>query len=192
MYKLVGFIIIFCSFTLRSQSLRFNPKIGFAEFDFNFEKESEVNPNILNSIGSDIRIGDRAYFINTGLHYSKDDFYNDRSQNFINQSIHFIRIPTQVGLYLTKRDGAFVMYIKGGLTNNIFLLNSGDANILNEKIARINLAGNLGFGFDLFKYANIGFDYDLELSNYFKIDPIIAKRNVYMFSVGLNFDYFKN
>ena len=185
MYRLVVIFMLLCSVSLQAQGFKINPKIGFGSYDFNLEKGSEVDPKLMLTIGSDFRFGNGAFFLNTGLHYSRDAFDNDANTLEEKGSLNFLRIPANVGLYLTGRDGILVIFAKGGITNNIFLSGSGNGAILENFIKNYNMAANIGLGFDVFRFAHIGFDYDIGLTNYFDLDPFVGKKGAFIVSLGL-------
>ena len=99
-----------------------------------------------------------------------------------------MRVPANVGLYLTGRDGILVIFLKGGLTNNFYLSGSGLAgSVSSELVKKYNLAANLGLGFDIFKFVHVGVEYDKGLTNYFDLDPIVGKKGAVLIHLGLVF-----
>lgn len=186
MYRIFFPLCFFVAISLHAQTIKFNPKIGIGGYDFNLSSNSQdVDAKAMFTIGSDIRIGSGAFFINTGAHYSVDGYNNDANTFQENGSINFIRIPANLGLYLTGRDGILVIYVKGGITNNFFLSASGLTN--DDIVKKYNLAGNLGLGFDIFKFAHLSAEYDKGLSNYFDTPTLTAKKSAFLLSLGLVF-----
>ncbi|MEZ4909622.1 MAG: hypothetical protein R2774_02045 [Saprospiraceae bacterium] len=188
MSKYFIFLSFFIGITLQAQSIKFNPKLGIGIYDFNIKSNQNIEAKSMFTIGADVRIGSGAFFLNTGAHYSSDAFDQDPNTFKENGSLNFLRIPANVGLYLTGRDGILVIFLKGGLTNNFYLSGSGLASgVGSDLVKKYNLAANFGLGFDIFKFVHVGIEYDKGLTNYFDLDPIVGKKGAALINLGLVF-----
>ncbi len=173
---------------MHAQNVQINPKIGIGFFGFNSSTTLPVTPKTMFTIGSDFRFGSGAFFFNTGLHYSKDAYEQDNTVFTEKGSLNFLRVPLNVGLFLTGRDGLLSIFVKGGLTNNIKLSKSGLAStVSSDLVSTYNVAGNLGLGVELFKFLQVTAEYDRGFNNYFNVDPIKGKKGAFLFSLGLVF-----
>ena len=113
-------ILLLMSQTLSSQSVVFNPKVGYGLSAFKNEidanNDGDLDTRLMLNIGADVRIGSGSLFFITGAHYTKDDTeYNNSSVSKVENSINFIRVPLQAGLRLTGQGGLLDLHLKGGL-----------------------------------------------------------------------------
>ena len=187
MNKIFLFLFLCCFASLNAQNIKFNPKLGFGFYDIAFSEDQEIDGKLMLTIGSDLRVGSKSLFFNTGLHFSTDGFTDDGTTFQDEGSLTFIRIPTQLGWYVFGREKNFALILKGGLTHNFYAFQKNLSPDADELIKKYNLATTVGLGTDVFKYIHLGLDIDLGLSNYFDLDPIEGKKVAVLFNIGATF-----
>jgi hypothetical protein len=188
MYRFLIFFYLFAIEYGISQKITFHPKIAVSSFKINVENSSLLKTGKSICLGSDVKFGSNRVFVVTGVHSLKDELTIDI--HLPNVKVNFIQIPSQVGYYITKKpffNGAFNAFIKGGVTNNIYLKSNSNAINFDKLFSKFNMAASVGFGIDLFRYLSLGVDYDHGLTNYFNLEPYVGRKRSLALSMGLNF-----
>jgi hypothetical protein len=187
MNKIFLFLFLCCFASLNAQNIKFNPKLGFGFYDIAFSEDQEIDGKLMLTIGSDLRVGSKSLFFNTGLHFSTDGFTDDGNTFEDNGSFSFLRVPTQLGWYLYGREKNLAIILKGGLTHNFYLFQKNLGKDASDLIKKYNLATTFGLGTDIFKFVHVGLDIDLGLTNYFDFDPIDGRKVAVLFNIGATF-----
>lgn len=181
MKKLFFLVVCLFFFSYAQAQTAFNPKVGV-----NFSRITSEDVNLsedgvkagLNA-GIDFRIGgvDNVVFFQPGLHYYnigsrfKANRVDQEGADGVNTeiedavSVHSLKVPVNVGVYLTGTDGAVHVRLNGGVVPT-FVLGVGDNDIEvssdDFNSAYWGLNGGLGFDFSI---VSLDFNYEHGLSD---------------------------
>lgn len=209
MKKLLFLALSLTCFTYAQAQVVFNPKVGvnFSEITSDEVNLAEDGVRAGFNAGVDFRIGgvDNVVFFQPGLHY-----YNIGSQfraNIEEQeggdgvdatstvedalSVHSLKVPVNVGVYLTGTDGAVHVRLNGGVTPT-FILGIGDSDIevSSDDFNSASWGLNAGLGLD-FSVVSLDFGYEHGLSDILTgIDEINApnvngRNRIFTVSLGI-------
>ncbi|MGB3848403.1 MAG: porin family protein [Tunicatimonas sp.] len=162
------------SVSYASAQVAVNPKIGV-----NLSRITSENVQLSDegvragfNAGLDFRIGaeDGAVFFQPGLHYyniganftaSVDD--DDEGGDFNLEddiSVHSLRVPLNVGVYLTGAETAVRVRLNGGVTPSFILgVGDNDVRVTSDDFQSVNWGLNGGLGFD-FTIVTLDFGYE--------------------------------
>lgn len=159
----------------------FNPKVGvnFSEITSDNINLSEDGVRAGLNAGIDFRIGgaDNVVFFQPGLHYynigsqftaSIDDQTGvDGVNTEVNDAItvHSLKVPVNVGVYLTGTDGAVHVRLNGGVIPTFVLgVGESDIEVSSDDFNSASWGLNGGLGFD-FSIVSLDFNYEHGLSD---------------------------
>ena len=189
------FLFVFATiFSLAAQKTRFSPQVGvnFSAIDAKLQDitaESRVGWNA----GFDLRIGERAFYLNPGLHYysntarlikgveSPDDV------NFEDETtIQSLKAPLNLGIRLTGDNGLIGLRVKGGVTPTyVFnVTEKEDFSFDKDDLNTFTWAANVGAGMDVL-FFTVDLNYEIGMNDYFK--DAEGRNNVLSLSLGLKF-----
>lgn len=163
--------------TCASAQVAFNPKVGA-----NFSRITSENVNLAQeglkaglNAGIDFRIGglDNPVFFQPGLHYYNigsrfnasivdrdgvDGVRTNLSDAVVN--VHSLRVPLNVGVYLTGTEGAVHVRLNAGVTPSFILgVGNSDIEVSTDDFQSVNWGLNGGLGFD-FSIVTLDFGYE--------------------------------
>ena len=192
--------------TCASAQVAVNPKIGV-----NFSRITSENIQLSDegvraglNAGLDFRIGaeDGAVFFQPGLHYyniganftaTRDDDNGVDTNLEDGISVHSLRVPLDVGVYLTGAETAVRVRLNAGVTPS-FILGVGDNNlqISADDFQSINWGLNGGLGFD-FTIVTLDFGYehglnqivdDIDIDNV-NLPNVNGRNRIFTVSLGI-------
>ncbi|MGB3587009.1 MAG: porin family protein [Tunicatimonas sp.] len=159
----------------------FNPKIGvnFSQITSESINLSEEGLKAGLNAGIDLRFGgtDNIVFFQPGLHYYnigsnfkagiEDEPGTDDIETEIEDivTVHSLKIPLNIGVYLTGTDGPVHVRLSGGVVPT-FILGVGDSDIevSSDDFTSASWGLNGGLGFD-FSVVSLDFNYEHGLSD---------------------------
>lgn len=171
---------------------RLSPKFGFVYPDFS----TDLAPLSLraqgtggSTIGLDLRIERRRLFLHPGIHFQsvRTDLDNPLSASPLpgeQTKIRSIKLPLQVGGYVTG-DASFIrLHLKGGLVPEwtTGVKPTDRLNLDRDRVEDVQWGGCLGAGAD-FLLLTVDFRYDFGLSPIFTDSG--DRKNMATFSIGL-------
>lgn len=174
-------------------TVTFNPKVGAYSAYFSDDKYDVFDDGVRigYTVGADLRIEQKRFFINPGFHYllgtlEPVDEYDNDDDVIDKLGTSSIKVPVNAGWYLTRWRGTVSPYIHGGIVGNWFLDVKRDNNLgLDETdFEKFYLGANIGFGLDIWVF-NISVNYETGLSDYFKNTE--GRNNILTGSFGFTF-----
>ncbi|MEL7120924.1 MAG: porin family protein [Bacteroidota bacterium] len=181
---------------LQAQSkVTINPKVGVNVSGLEKDLiDYKTNARVGYNVGLDLRIGEGAFKFFPGAHYYNftadliSEATIDNMPAFEDETtIQQLKVPLNVGLYLTEEGGILNLYAKGGVTPSFLLgVNEKDNfSLTSDDIRNIVLGANVGVGIDLINFLNIELNYEIGLNDFF-VDQG-GRNNVITLSAGLAF-----
>ncbi|HMO37854.1 MAG TPA: outer membrane beta-barrel protein [Saprospiraceae bacterium] len=174
--------------------VRVNPKVGVNVsavdaklMDINAEARAGWNA------GVDFRLGKGLVFLNPGIHYYtytarllQDLNTPDEVQLKDETQIQNLRLPVNLGFYLTGTDGLLRVFAKGGVTPAYLLgVREKESFAFNrDSLKDWTFGANVGLGVDLL-FLTVDLNYEIGLTDFFA--DAAGRNNMLTLSAGIKF-----
>lgn len=196
--RIVFVLACACLLTLpaMAQKVKISPKIGVNISGVDAElQDLTAESRVGWHTGLDLRVGDRVFYLNPGLHYYSNtarlikDIGEDTPDNVQFEeetTIQTLRAPLNLGIRITGDNGLLGLRVKGGVTPAYvmsvnerpgFAFDKGDLNTF-------TLGANVGAGLDILIFT-VDLNYEIGLNDYFA--DAEGRNNMLSLSVGLKF-----